>query len=230
MRSRWSHLKSKAVALRRQGISIGKVEDQLGIARSTLSGWFKTVKLTTFQKKRLELNWRRALIKARAEAVKWHNLQKEVRLKKAKIDALETLSKINLDDNNILELALSIIYLGEGFKRGTSTAIGNSDPKILKFFISAMKRCYDYDVNKVRCELHLRADQDPIKMKKYWARQLNIPLGNFKGVVFDKRTKGKKTYSYYKGVCVLQCGRVDIQRKMLYLSSGFCDLVANMRA
>ena len=39
------------------------------------------------------------------------------------------------------------------------------DPLILKFFIKALNKNYGITPNKIKCELHLRADQNPQKLK-----------------------------------------------------------------
>src|SRR4030042_1521009 len=111
MKSRWFKLKHKAMGLRRQGFSIGKIEHRLGIPRSTLSGWFKNITLTPAQKKKLLKDWKDALVKARGKAVLWHNKQKQLRLNEAKYQAQRTLGKVNTKDKHILELALAILYL-----------------------------------------------------------------------------------------------------------------------
>ena len=225
MVSKWQHLKEKSILLRKQGLSIGSIESKLGIPRSTLSGWFRNIKLTHKQKNQLLENWRNALITARQKAVIWHNTQKTRRLEEAKIAANNTLQGINLQNNAILELALAMLYLGEGAKKTLETALGSSDPNILKFFLSVLKNVYKLDSKKIRCELYLRADQNPQEIKQFWAKELKLPLQNFKYVNLDRRTQGSKTFTHYKGVCQLRCGNVAIQRKLLYLSNQFCEQV-----
>jgi len=92
MKSRWFHLKDKAIKLRKTGLSIGFIERKLGIPRSTLSSWFRDISLTSNQKRRLKQNWINGLKKARKEAVIWHSAQKELRLKDAENKADHTLS------------------------------------------------------------------------------------------------------------------------------------------
>lgn len=222
MQSKWYELKPQAIKLRQKGISLREVAKTLNIPKSTLSGWFKDIQLTGMQKKKLKANWLNALGKARKQAVKWHNTQKEVRMKIAKSQAEEVFNKLNLEDNSIIELALSMLYLGEGAKQGR-TLLGNSDPMILKFFINALKKIYNLDVTKFKCELHLRADQDPDKMKKFWSNELNMPLSSFASASFDGRTAGKPTYDAYRGVCIIRCGNIAIQRRLVYLSQLFCE-------
>ena len=223
MKSKWYELKEKAIALRREGLSIRAVEEKLRIPRSTLSGWFRGVKLSKQQVDRLKLEWTEGLEKARTKAILWHNAEKARRLVQAKSEATRAFEKIDLNAGPALDLALAMLYLGEGMKKNGGTAMGNSDPLILKFFISALKINYNIDSSKIRCELHLRADQDPNKIKNFWSRRLNIPKYNFKSISIDTRTKGSVTYPTYKGVCVVRFGRVDIQRKLLFLSRLVCE-------
>src|SRR3989344_3885517 len=153
MRSKWFNLKQEAISLRKIGNSIRDVEISLGIPRSTLSGWFKSVELTHRQKINLKNRHKENLIKAREKAIIWHNNQK---------------------------------------------------------------------INKIAFYLHLRSDQNPRYMKKYWSGELDVPIERFGKVSIDKRTLKTKTYSHYKGVCVINCGNVAIQRKLVYIGRKFC--------
>jgi len=225
MKSRWFELKPQAIKLRKEGFSIGKIERRLGVPRSTLSGWLKGIELSKKQKDKLMRDWRNALVKARKKAVLWHNAQKEKRLKLAEEQALKIVKAIDISDKKILELALAILYMGEGTKKKLETSIGNSDPLILKFFLAALKRIYGFDFKQIKCQLHLRADQNPQKIKRFWSKALRIPINNFGYVNLDKRTIGSKTYPSYKGVCYIRCGNVAIQRKLVYLRELFCRKV-----
>jgi len=228
--SRWVDLKSKAIAMRKDGASIRDVEKCFAIPRSTLSGWFKSVTLSQQQKKILQKKQDRSLVLAREKAVIWHNTQKSERLAQALSAATETLNMLDATKTEIIELALAFLYLGEGAKKAIGTSLGNSDPAILKFFISGLQRAYRVPLKDIKCELHLRADQDPTTLKKYWSKTLGIPLRNFGAAVVDIRTKGSVTYPHYKGVCVVRCSRVAIQRKLLYIAKGFCEQIANTGA
>lgn len=225
MASKWYELKGEAVRLRKRGLSIGKIERRLGIRRSTLSGWLKNIPLSVKQKKKLLQDWKNGLVKARKKAVLWHNAQKEKRLQEAKEGALKILEEIDSNNQVIHELALAMLYIREGSKKALDTALGSSDALLLQFFLAILRRVYKVDENKIRCELSLRADQDPQKMKRYWSRVLKIPIGSFKRVNLDKRTAGVKTYSYYKGVCNIRCGTVAIQRRLVNIGNLYCKQV-----
>jgi len=225
MRSQWYELKPKAVDLRKEGFSIRNIEKTLMVPRSTLSGWLKDIKLDSTQKQHLEKSRHEALAKGRVKAVLWHRNQKALRIAEAKEKATEVLESLDLSQRNILELALSMLYLGEGFK-SSHTGMGSSSPLILKFFIKSVVQIYNLQIEKIKCELHLRADQKPREMLEYWSKELKVPLKNFTCVSLDIRTKGSPTYSYYKGVCVVQCGSVAIQRRLMHLAESFCEKIS----
>jgi hypothetical protein len=229
MISQWFKLKPKAIALRKKGHSIRDIETELGIPRSTLSGWLKYIKLTKAQQKALKVRWNKTLIKSREKSIVWHHEQKRLRLEKAEEEADATLAELDLNGVYTQELALAILYLGEGSKKNSTTSIGNSDPLILKFFLKMMIDIYGLDVKKIRFDLHLRHDQDPIEAKKFWSKELGVPMERFKKPSIDSRTKDRKTYSTYHGVCVIDCSNVAIQRKLVYLSRKFCEKVINTK-
>ena len=224
MISRWFRLKDKVIKLRKDGTSIGVINKKYGIPKSTLSIWFRKIRLNKYQKDKI---YKLASIKmadARKKAVLWHNKQKNDRINKAKSEALATLSKLDLNDKNIIELALSFLYLGEGTKTKV-TSLGNTNPLILRFFITSIKLIYE-NVKISKCELHLRLDQNAEKEIKYWSNELKIPIDNFR-FVKDKRKIKSPTYQNYHGVCVIRFNNVGIQRRLMFLSNRFCNIISN---
>lgn len=226
MKSKWYESRPEATRLRKMGFSLKRINKRLGVPLSTLSGWLRNVNLSERNKSKLRKDWEQALIRARAKATLWHNHQKEIRLKKAEEEALVTLSNLDIKDKNVLDLALAMLYLGEGFK-GREVGMGNSDATIMKFFLAVLRKNYGVDIKNIICELHLRADQNGAVAKSFWSKELNIPIENFRRVYFDQRTKGSKTYSSYNGVCMIRLGHVAIQRKLIYLSNLYCERIVS---
>lgn len=223
MKSQWFQYKDQAIKLRKQGLSYGEIVQTLSIPKSTLSHWLRHIELTDQQKLRLEQNHSSALIKARAKSVIVRQKQRDLRLQYAKDEAKLVLNRLKINDD-IVELSLAMLYLGEGAKNHT-TAIGNSNPLILKFFTAILQKKYGLTRDQIRCELHLRADQISNEVIDYWSKELDLPPSNFRTVVFDQRTAGTPTYPDYKGVCIVNCGNIAIQRKLIYLYNQFCQRV-----
>lgn len=224
MKSKWFEYKEEVCALRQQGFSMTAIEKKYGIPRSTLSGWFKNIPLSETDRTKLMQNKKDGWKKAREKAVLAHRAMKENRLNDAEIAATKTLDKLAISPE-VLDLAFAMLYLGEGAKNGV-TSIANSNPLVLTFVLSVLYANYDVKPQNIRCDLHLRADQDGEAMKLYWSSALGLPLGCFKYVAYDKRSIGKPTYDSYKGVCVVVCHQIAIQRKLISLYNQFCAKVS----
>jgi transcriptional regulator with XRE-family HTH domain len=230
MQSRWHELKDDAITFRQEGMSIKKIEQKLGIPRSTLSGWLKNIILTESQIALLQEDRKVGLIKAQEKAATWHQAEKQVRIKAEASVTQLMIDSIDLDDKVSVELALAFLYLGEGSKKNSSTSLGSSDVRIARFFVESVKQLYGIQTEKIKCHLHLRADQNEQELKNYWGTALSLPESNFGKSSFDARTLGRPTYPEYKGVCLISCGRVEIQRRLMYIAHGFCDRMINATA
>lgn len=222
MYSKWFDKKQSALMLRKRGASIRAVEKKLGIPRSTLSGWFKHIHLSDALERKLLEKWRLALIRARKKAAERHNTEKEKRIHKAAKEAQAVVKAININHLAVLELALAMLYLGEGTKNSYNIRMANSNPDILKTFIKLLYLTYGIDTRDIRCGLNLRADQNPFKIKRFWSRHLEIPLENFTYIFVDKRTVVSKTYPTYMGVCIVRCGNIALKRRIEAISNQFC--------
>jgi hypothetical protein len=225
MISRWFNLKDEVIKLRKEGTSIGVINKRYGIPKSTLSCWFRKIRLNKRQKNKI---YKEASIKmdnARKKALLWHHSQKESRLLKAKLEADSVINKINTNDISVIELALSFLYLGEGSKNNL-TSMGNTNPLVLNFFIKATKCIYPF-AKLGRCQLHLRSDQNQLNAIKYWSKELGIDKSQF-DFVKDKRIAKSKTYPHYHGVCVARFTEVAIQRRLLFLSHNFCNIITKL--
>jgi transposase-like protein len=228
MKSQWFEYKDQVIALRKQGVSMTKIERDFGVARSTLSVWFRGIELTENQRTKLMKNSADGWKLARVKAAETHRAKKLQRLIKADMEAMSTLKTIPMS-SAVLDLAFAMLYLGEGAKDG-GTSIASSNPKILRFVLYVLRRNYSVGPESIRCDLHLRMDQDGTALKHYWSKELNLPLYCFKYCAFDKRSSGKKTYDHYMGVCVVSCGNIAIQRKIISLYNLFCEKVADLES
>lgn len=224
MVSKHQSKRKKAVALRKGGMSIRHIEQQLHIPRSTLSGWFHGVQLTQEQEERLHREWLNQLVKARTKSAQRHAELKQMRVLKAFTEAKNVVNKINFQDDSVLEIILAMLYWGEGAKTANRLLIGNSNPKLLKFFLDGVTRVYKLPRNSVRCALHLRADQNPREMKEFWSNVLQVPLECIREVYFDSRTKGSPTRPGYYGVCVIMYFNSHIWRRLIAFSQLVCEI------
>ncbi len=222
MRSKWDLVRPNAIALRKEGKPVKFISEELGIPGPTLSHWFKNVFLDTQATKTLLENQNILREGARIRARESHTNLRLERIAEAHRAADQIMADLPTDTKAFTEIALAFLYLGEGAKAEKGLRLGNSNPQIVLFYISAIEQLYGISRDKLRPSLHLRADQSEEDMKKFWSEALSIPIGSFGYVIKDKRTLGRPTYKGYYGVCLIEHGQVAIQRKLLYLADTFC--------
>jgi hypothetical protein len=213
--------------LRTEGKTYSEIRNRINlqVPKSTLSEWCKhTVLPENYRASIDELNIQN-LGKARATAVMMNKVKRE--------KFFENIRKINeplsqkIHEGDTAKIALSMLCLGEASKsksKGGSFVLGNSDPRIIVLFLELLKVCFQFDIEKVRCTVQCRADQDESKLKEYWQQVTQIPVKYFYKSRIDPRTIGKPTLREgYQGVL-----RVDYFDKKVQLElESLADLVYN---
>lgn len=206
-------LKKVAISLRRQGYSYPIIERKIGVARATLSGWFRGLQLSSVAEKLILKRKIRNIKIARTKAL-------ELLLKKRNAEIAEMQTAIRSEfENQVLdtakkELLLAMLYLGEGFKKKSQVGLGNSNPEIALLFVKLLREVYNVSDSKLRCYLYLRMDQKAEVEKKFWSNYLGIPLEYFRKPQFDKRTANFKTWKSYHGVCAIYCYDAKIEKRL----------------
>lgn len=202
-------LRHEAIALRKTGKSYQEIQSILGvkIPKGTLSYWCSGIVLPEAY---LELKRQRQLVHLQQARQLSRQVKAQTRLKyftKLRADN-RTLLPL-LDNKRTAKLVLAALYAAEGLKPNKqgrcNLGFGNSDPAIIRFYISLLRTCYSLDERKFRCTVQCRADQNEQALKQFWSQQTKISLNQFYKTQVDPRTKGKPTTKLdYKGVCRLE--------------------------
>jgi hypothetical protein len=219
--SKWFSYKDEVVELRKAGTSLPDISKRYGIAKSTLSYWLKDIELSDDGKNKIKKSADERLVEARLKSAAWHRNEKQLRIMKAEQQAKDTYSALP-KTNEVHELALAMLYFGEGGKSG-STTMGASDPFMLQFFIASIELLYDKKRSDFRYDLHLRYDHNEKQLKQYWASKLDIPIERIRYVSKDPRSIGKPTYNGYMGVCQIYVGDISILRRLKALYNVYCS-------
>jgi len=197
---------------------------QLNVPKSTLSFWFKDISLPQdYAQKIVNLNVVH-LNKVRLLANQANKVKREEAFKHIKVVNLP-ISKA-IENKETAKIALAMLCLGEASKSANSKSFyfGNSDPKIITLFLELLKICFDFEIEKVRCTVQCRADQDVQALEDFWMHVTKMPKRLFYKSRIDLRTLGKITKKInYKGVL-----RIDyFDSKVRYELESLADLIYN---
>lgn len=207
-----NELRSRAINLRKSGKTYSEIKKDTGvnIPQSTLSYWFKNIKLSKNQKNRIDKIVLKNIKKGQLAALKVNKIKRQAYLDSVE-NRVKHLGKL-MYNKDVAKISLAMLYLGEGSKvRKGSLMFGNSDPEIIKLFLGLLRHCYEIDEKKFRCTVQLRADQNIGKLEKFWHTITKISKKQFYKARIDPRTIGKISKKpEYKGVCVIDYFSADI--------------------
>ena len=210
-------LHQKALALRKLGKSYGQIKNELGVGKSTLSGWLREHPLSDEQVRFLRdgevrIEKYRQTMRLKRER-KLHGYYKEAK------GAVLPLSK--------RELFLSglFLYWGEGGKteRGT-ISISNTDPSVLKFTLYWMREALDIPKEKIKALLHLYDDMVIEEAVEFWSKTLNMPRSQFsKPYIKKSKRSDLDEKGYGHGTCMLRVCSTEIKDRTLMAIKAIAD-------
>jgi len=203
LRTYAKEIKQKARNLRHQGWSLGEMSQKMKIPKNTLSGWVKDIKLTKRQKERLKQKIIASGAIGRQLAVE-ANRKKIEKWKEGIRERAKHFGKYAYANLEMGKLICGLLYLCEGAKYPASRYLylGNSDYRLIHFFLNLLRKIYRIDENKLRFSVGYRFDQNYGRLKNYWSNLTGIPKSKCLNSKPDKRTKGKPTMKEgYRGIC-----------------------------
>ena len=195
----------KVRKLRSSGKTYKEIRDYLNtkIPKSTLSVWCRSISLSSQDIDRINRLNLMNLAKARSVAMAANKIKRENFFKEIEKVNIPISKKIN--NVEVAKIALSMLCLGEASKYNVLTRsafhLGSSDPRIIIIFLALLNRCFNFDLEKIRCTVQCRADQNTEALENYWMSLTGIPKRLFYKAQIDQRTKGKPTKKMdYRGV------------------------------
>jgi len=219
-------LKEDAIKLRQQGCSYPMILEQLGVPKGTQNSWFKGIVLNKAAQQKILNRKRDHLHNSRKKALEVLNNKRMEEILEIKGKAIYDLNKVKLV-REFKELLLASLYLGEGFKCRSLLGLGNSNLNILLIFIRLLEDVYDVDRVGLKCYLHLRFDQKDEKEKRYWSKNLGIPIERFGKSQFDRRTRKSETWESYHGVCTVYCYKTGLEKRLRVVREILADKILN---
>ena len=223
-----SERRQQAEALRReQGLSYREIEAAIGVGRGTLSGWLKDIQLTPDQEVHLQRRLRanRGSFAARALPI---NRARHQQARDAAYAAGAAVAARLAGTDDVDELALAMLYLGEGSKTHGRVQMANTRADILRYFLRALRRLYQIDEQRLSFRLNLvpAAAPEEASFAAWWARELPAPPDRFQKAQYDARSTAVTLTAEYRGVCTVTYADTFLQQRLLGLAQAYVASIA----
>lgn len=171
MRRRWGEGREQATALRMQGWSYAQIQAELGIAKSTLSGWLSDVALSDEQRAGLAQRGRDGA-RSRAVAIR------AGRLRRTEVLQAEAAAEIGPLTERELFLLGVVAYWCEGSKEKpwrptTRVKFINSDPGLIRLFLEWL-RVVGVDRDRLQFALSIHETADVAAAQQFWVCRVGL--------------------------------------------------------
>lgn len=191
------NLRQKALNLRLKGKSYGEINKELELPKSTLSTWFKDVKLPLSVRKILDA-------KARAPRERFVEFNRKrtklIQSENARIyrDATKDIRKISKRELLLIGAAL---YWAEGYNRQEKVrspylSFGNSNAKMVSLFVRFLRDVMKISVDALRPAVQIHKNVSAEVAVRFWSKIINIPEKRFRVTHQTSRaSRGKRPYN-----------------------------------
>lgn len=181
----------------KNGKSLYDIKSDLGVPKSTAFRWLKGIK----NPKTLPFE-DRIKIAQKLGVMRLKQLKAE-RNELYKVDTKKEVDEVYV--NRDLEKAvLSMLYWAEGAKTFGVLQFSNTDPNLVKLFLTLLRKNYQIDESRLRVQLHLHYYHPRIKTKEFWSTLLDIPINQFNKIANKPRSVGKRFRKNSWGICGLR--------------------------
>ncbi len=214
-------LKSRAITLRKQGLTYSEIMAQIPVAKSTLSDWLHSVGLAKLQKQ--ILTEKKKLGQQRAAAAKrTQRIEKESAIR---VGAKSEVAHLIKDPLWLLGV---VLYWSEGSKqKAWTTSMGvrfmNMDLEAHRLFIKWSKKYLNTSPEYFRFEIYIHEKANIEKAKSYWSKNLSIPTEEIR-IYYKKHNLNpnrKNIHQDYYGVLRTSISKsTDLNRKIAGWTEG----------
>lgn len=212
-------LKKQALELRKQGQSVGSISKQLHVAKSTAYEWTRNMEGAARFAAIGRKKWLEEIQPLGALG------QRKKRERKIAQIVSEISKEISLLDStiNLEKAVLSVLYWAEGSKGRGMLVFANTDPRLMKLFITLLRRCYTLDESKFRIRIHIHWYHKEREVKTFWSTLLDIPESQFTKTYHKQRSKEKIFRKNIGGICFLIYNSDDLREKIVHYAYALGD-------
>jgi hypothetical protein len=158
--------REEARILRAQNMTLAAIATELGVSKSSVSLWVRDVPFTP-SKRRYGPK---------------RNTHPASRARQRQIEDLNRLGieRIGTLDEQAFLVAGVALYAGEGSKTDGSVKFANTDPRMIAFFCSWLRKFFVIDESRLRAQIYLHAGLDLDAAEQYWSELTGVPRSQFR--------------------------------------------------
>jgi hypothetical protein len=168
--------------LRVEGVSMREIERRLGVARSTVSLWVREIELTDHQRE--EIHARGVAARTRARRIYY----------RARRRRFQDEGRAFAQRGEALHAAGCMLFWAEGSRHRNHAQITNSDPALLAYFMTFVRRYFELptDAFRVACNLFVDHEERQREIEDFWLATLELPRSCMTKTIVNNYSRASK--------------------------------------
>lgn len=213
-----SKQRMEAMSLRKSGMSVKSIAENLGVSKSSVSTWCRDIELTEEQIRRLHKNMVVGGYSGRSKGARLQRDRKRKKIAHYEAQAREEIHSIKKRELLMVGLGL---YWGEGGKTSSGVRMFNSDPRVIGFMMRWFREIFDV----VEGDFSMYVTINGLHRERlgevicFWSGVTKIPVGQFGKPILIK-SKNKKIYENHSEHYGTLCIRIRKSSELLYKIKG----------
>jgi hypothetical protein len=206
--------RQRARELRARSWTLRAIADELGVAKGTASVWVRDVDFVPRPRNRGHPAGPKHPMR----------LKKEAEIAQCRVEADSWLGEVSDRDLALFALAL---YAGEGSKADGSVVFANSDPVLIKVFVTWLRRHFELDETRFRVKIYLHADLDLDAAVDFWISVIGVPRSQFNKPYRAAVDETKRTNRHVNGCASIVYHSRYIHRSVMAMIATIGSAVAD---
>jgi hypothetical protein len=187
----------RARHLRRMGMPMKQIASRLGVSSSSVHAWTRDIDIGEEQLARNRREGHREFAK------RWSALHRERRR------SYQAEGRQRARDGDGLHRAGAMLYWAEGTKHRNVLTFANSDPNMVRFFLTFLRVCFNVADDRVivRLNVYLGNGLSLHQIEEHWLQVLGLPRSCLRGHSinhFPTSSSGRKRNKLPYGVCTVR--------------------------
>jgi len=211
--------KIRAIELRKKGHSLNEITREIPVSKSSLSTWLRGIILS----KDAQTIIKSKMTNGQIASQKSKLAQTAFREKEA-YDLASILVDNLKTDFSYRKILCAMIYHCEGTKNERNGIVfTNSDPRLIRCFLTLFRESFDLDEKKFRVCVHLHSYHNKDQQLNFWSKTSSIPVQQFIRP-YQKPHSGLYKKEGYQGCISVRYGDVKIAREMKAIAIQFMQM------
>jgi hypothetical protein len=167
----------RARELRALGWTLGEICEELAVSKASASLWCRDVIID----EAALVARRRERAQSGRRAAQQRGPNKLQRAKQDEIEAGRRWGARAIGDLSARDLLIAgtALYAGEGSKTDGCVKFANTDPRMIRLFMTWLRTTFDVDERRLRLRLYLHDGLDLASAEAHWSAVTSIPLAQF---------------------------------------------------